>query len=263
MYRQKKEGILATVLFHLIIVAILLFFGLSVPLPLPEEKGILLDFGTSETGSGQIEPTEETAVQPIQQQVSQAPSNAAEKQVMTQDFEDAPVIEKKKEKPKTTEKPTQTENEKPAEKKPEKKPEREVNKRALFPGKSQTDNVSEGITGNQGNQGSESGMPEANNYQTGESFGGGGISYSLSGRNPVSLPTPEYNYQEEGIVVVSVTVNRNGEVIKAVPGVKGSTTLDTYLCEMARKAALKAKFTSKSGGTVYQQGTISYHFILK
>ncbi|NBC82925.1 MAG: TonB family protein [Bacteroidetes bacterium] len=273
MQRRKREGILGTIGFHLGILVILILFGLSVPLPLPEEEGILLDFGTDDAGIGNSEPIQNQPVQTTEQQQQPqeesvpSTSDPGQNQAMTQDYEEAPAIKPQQSTSKNNE---ATEIEKETRKEEEKKQEqkkaeekRQVNERALFPGKSQTEGSRDGITKGNGNQGSEAGEPNVKNYQTGESFGGGGISYNLAGRNPLALPTPEYNLQEEGIVVVEVTVNRNGEVINAVPGVKGSTTLDSYLLEMAKKAALKARFTSKSEGSVYQKGTITYHFILE
>lgn len=272
MQKRKRNGILGTIGFHLGILLILIFFGLSVPLPLPEEEGILLDFGTEETGYGNTEPIEN---QPAQSEIQQTPqeetspsqaSPASENPAMTQDFEEAPAMKPEEKQTKSTADATEkkkAEKEKRKQEKKEAEEKRQVNERALFPGKSSTEGSPDGITEGPGNQGDPAGEPDVKNYQTGESFGGGGISYSLTGRNPISLPTPEYDYQEEGIVVVEVTVNRNGDVINAVPGVKGSTTLDSYLCNMAEKAALKARFTSRSDGPVYQKGTITYHFILE
>lgn len=89
-----------------------------------------------------------------------------------------------------------------------------------------------------------------------------GISFSLSGRTPVALPKPEYNIQREGIVVVEVTLDNNGNVTNAVPGVRGSTTINDYLMNSARNAALKAKFNAKHDGPRFQKGTITYHFKL-
>jgi TonB family protein len=77
------------------------------------------------------------------------------------------------------------------------------------------------------------------------------------------LPKPEYNFQAEGIVVVEVTVNQNGNVTKATAGVKGSTTLNNNLLKAAQKAALAAKFDRKSSAAAFQKGTITYHFLLQ
>ena len=69
-----------------------------------------------------------------------------------------------------------------------------------------------------------------------------GISYDLQGRGFQSLPTPKYDYQGEGRVVVEVSVDRSGKVIQAVPGIKGSTTLDEYLLKGCKRSCSEGQF---------------------
>ena len=57
--KKKRNGILGTVLFHGAIILIGIIFGFSTPLPLPEEEGILVNFGTEPEGSGVTEVTSE------------------------------------------------------------------------------------------------------------------------------------------------------------------------------------------------------------
>jgi TonB family protein len=64
-------------------------------------------------------------------------------------------------------------------------------------------------------------------------------------------------------VVVEVSVDRNGKVIQAVAGIKGSNTLDDYLLRVAKEAAMKATFDPKPDAPVIQKGTITYKFVLK
>ena len=90
-----------------------------------------------------------------------------------------------------------------------------------------------------------------------------GIAYNLQGRNFQSLAPPKYDYQGEGKVVVEITVDRTGKVTEAIPGIKGSTTLDEYLLSAAKEAALKARFEPKSDAPAFQKGTITYNFVLK
>ena len=66
----------------------------------------------------------------------------------------------------------------------------------------------------------------------------------------------------EGKVVVIITVDRSGNVINAIPGAKGSTTLNKQLLQRAKAAALKTKFNPKQSAPTNQQGKIIYHFIL-
>ena len=57
----------------------------------------------------------------------------------------------------------------------------------------------------------------------------------LQGRGFQKLPLPKYDYQGEGRVVVEVSVDRSGKVTQAVPGIKGSTTLDEYLLKSCKR----------------------------
>ena len=133
-------------------------------------------------------------------------------------------------------------------------------------GGGKTDNgsrsTSQGNTYGGGNQGSPDGTPGANQYGLGGGEGKG-ISYSLSGRSARSLPKPAFPGNEAGVVVVEVTVDKYGKVTKALPGVRGSNTVDPDLLEAARKAAISASFNTDQNAPAFQKGTITYHFILQ
>src|SRR5450759_3575104 len=98
---------------------------------------------------------------------------------------------------------------------------------------------------------------------TGSGTGDVGVSYNLAGRGFQKLPSPKYDYQGEGRVVVEVSVDRSGKVIQAVAGTKGSTTLDDYLLKVSKDAAMEAQFESKPDAPLIQKGTITFNFILK
>jgi len=256
--------------FHTGLLAFAILFGFATPLPLPEEEGILINFGTDDFGAGDEEPmyseVPEESTPPPQEAVT--PTESTE-EIISQDFEEAPVvIEKPQEKPQAEKqeevitpeeitKPVVEEQPPPPEEEPPK-----VNERALYKGRKDTDATgSEGVTQGEGNQGSPTGSTDSDNYAKG--LGGDGINFSLAGRNPESLPKPEYNAQVAGTVVVRIKVNRDGKVTNAVPGVKGSNTLNESLLEAAKKAALKARFNAKSDAAYTQAGTITYHFVLQ
>ena len=281
---KHKRGIAGTLIFHLGLVILFIFSGLITPLPLPEEEGILINFGTSDEGEGLIEPSAIFQTQAIEQQ-EPVPSETAiqsgktEKEILTQDIEEAPAVESKaleeeREKEEELEKLKELERQRQEELEKqriieEQKRIQEITDRtrnALSNNRNNADNAAtgEGETTGQGNQGSETGSVNSDNHSSGISGPGDkGISYSLAGRTPQSLPKPEYNYQAEGIVVVEVTVNQNGNVTKATAGVKGSTTLDNNLLKAAQKAALAAKFDRKPNAAAFQKGTITYHFLLQ
>ena len=267
--KEHKAGILGAIIFHFIIGAIFFVFGYSTPLPLPGEEGILINFGDSDDGFGMEEPMYSDAVQNQAQEESQetTPESNTEttEGLTTQDFEDAPAVEEKGQDAPKEEKKPDPKPEPEKEEKVEKKEERKVNKNALFQGRDRNNNnsSSEGETTGNNNQGSTTGSVDSNNHTGGNSTGTSGTSFSLSGRNPESLPKPAYNLQIEGIVVVEITVDKYGTITNAVPGVKGSTTLDATLLELAKKAALKSKFDRNINAAAYQKGTITYVFKLR
>ncbi len=298
---DKKKGIIGTVVFHIILAVILIITGFHTQLPLPEEEGILVNFGTDDTGLGMLEPAasssqeesssaqESSADIPPEQTVDEVQEQEAEEALMTQDFEEAAVVEEKKEQPDPEEeqrlkeeaeaeriRQQELEDErlrKEAEEAEKRKLEEEQRRRTEIMNRTRnalenanargSDTSSEGIAGGEGNQGVETGAVGADVYGEGGGTGTEGISYDLAGRQARSLPKPGYDIQSEGIVVVEVTVDRDGNVTKAVPGVKGSTTLEEYFLRVARTAAMAAKFDRKPDAPVIQKGTITYHFILR
>lgn len=268
----KVRGIVGTILFHIFLLFLLFAFGFSTPLPLPAEKGILINFGNSEEGMGTEEPGIQEASSKLQQVQASKPS---EESPLTQTHEEAPTLpiqnkestkkeqSKSKTEPPTNQQPTQnTQASNPTN---EEKP--KVNQKALFPGQKTTEGkTGEGETGKTGNQGGLDGSPESTN-RTGTTGGGGdadrGIIANLQGRTAQNLPKPEYPSQREGRVVVEVTVDNRGNVTKAVAGVRGSTTLDNELLRAAEKAALNAKFDVNLNAPTSQIGTITYIFKLQ
>lgn len=128
-------------------------------------------------------------------------------------------------------------------------------------GASDSKSSNQGVTYGAGNQGSPQGTANAEKYASGGGIGNG-VSFSLDGRSAQSLPKPNYPGNEEGRVVVQVTVDKNGVVKKAEAGVKGTNTADPELIESARKAALLAKFNVDENAPAFQVGTITYRFVL-
>jgi len=134
-------------------------------------------------------------------------------------------------------------------------------------GKGQGEGKSQGATFPGGNQGVPTGDPNSNNYGQGGSGGGSqgtGPSFSLSGRTASSLPKPKYPGDDEGIVVVKITVDKNGNVTAAEPGTRGTTIMNEKFWSEAKQAALKAKFNTvtDNSAAAFQQGTITYRFVL-
>jgi outer membrane biosynthesis protein TonB len=261
----RIKGIIGTVLFHIGALLLLIFLALRTPLPLPGEEGVEVNLGWDETGMGSDQQLEPAPAEPLPQP-QPAQQEPEEEQYLTQDVEEAPVIEKKKEEPKKKEpekvvpKPDPEPVKEVAEPDPEPQP--QVNQRAIYKGKNTTGTQGgqEGITGQPGDQGNPNGTPGVTNYN-GTGGTGDGISYSLGGRGSLNLHKPSYDSREQGKVVVTIKVDRQGNVISAVPGAKGTNVSDQKLWNLAKDAAIRSKFSPDSNAPDFQVGTITYNFI--
>lgn len=91
--------------------------------------------------------------------------------------------------------------------------------------------------------------------------GSGG--YDLKGRMLIRKPDRMTDSEEEGVVVVEILVDQNGKVIKATPGMRGSTTTSSNLYAKARQAAYQAKFNPSPDGISEQRGTYTFVFTLE
>jgi colicin import membrane protein len=281
----------------------LILVGFSTPPSPQSEEGILVNFGTGETGIGDIEPSppafkEESTAPPVKKAISTpatSPKSSAktrEEALLTQNTEEAPAVKKadpealkkklekieidKKIKEQKEAELIQRRQEEAENKRIAAEQQRESDimnrtKNALADSRNRgTNSTGEGIAGGSGNQGDPNGSINSKVRGHGSGLGDSGtgtgdkgISYNLQGRGFQALPPPKYDYQGEGKVVVEVSVDRSGKVIQATPGTKGSTTLDAYLLKVAKEAALEARFEVKQDAPAVQKGTITYNFILK
>ena len=249
--KNRRKAIIGTVLFHIGLLLCFIFMGLTYQIPPPPEEGITINFGYQDFGSGseQLEQiVEEQEITP-QEIVN---NNPVVEDISTQDIEETPTTKLKEQ---------QLEKPKEVNKTEEKKPEPVVNTKALYPGKKQNNSNSQGISEGQGDQGSQDGDPNSNAY-TGGGTGTNGIAYQLGGRTIAEIKKPNYDSQQQGKVVVTIRVDRNGKVISATPGAKGSTTTNAYLYSKAKEAALKTTFEANTTAPEIQVGTIIYNFKL-
>lgn len=261
---HKRKSMAITVTVHVIILILLFFVGMRYLDP-PIEQGIAVNFGTSETGSGNIQPTEKVQSAPqkaVSEPVTQ-PKSEIKEEVVTQDNEEAPVIKKEKPKKEQTETPVK-EQPKKEEKKPEPKPDKATSDAlsSILNGP-QSDGTAKGGEGNDrnaGDKGNPDGDPNASAYYgTGKGLDGDG-NYMLGGRKALNKEKFRQLCNEAGIVVVSIEVDRNGNVINAMPGVRGSTNTDPCLLEPAKRAAMATKFNSDENAPAKQIGKIIYKF---
>ena len=73
--KLNRRGLIATIVYHTLLILLLVFAGLTFPDPPPEEEGILVNFGTDETGLGDFEPIgdDQQAGEPEQAVVEETP----------------------------------------------------------------------------------------------------------------------------------------------------------------------------------------------
>ena len=291
MKKHRITGLIGTLVLHVLVLVFLLLVAISKP-KMQEEGGVPVMLGNMEMAQGNADPytltdvdvldepqlpTETTVPEPV-------PETPVKSDMITQ--EDEPTIAvPKKETPKPTPK-TETVKKKPAQKEPVKPKEKtEAEKKAeaeklaaekkaaeqkaaaeaaakkiagAFGKGTQTGSKGTGTTGD-GIQGSPTG-----NSSEGQSSGVGGYgTFDLNGRSLGSggLPRPVYNVQEEGRVVVTITVNPAGQVIHTSIN-KRTNTANAALRKAAEDAARKARFNAVSGVN-NQTGTITYYFKLK
>lgn len=101
------------------------------------------------------------------------------------------------------------------------------------------------------------------NSTQGKTTGTGGFgTFDLNGRDVDGngLQRPVYDVQDEGRVVVTITVNPAGEVISTSIN-KRTNTMNARLRDAAEKAARSTRFNAVSGPD-NQTGTITYYFRL-
>ncbi|MCK5838463.1 MAG: hypothetical protein KAG99_01385 [Bacteroidales bacterium] len=264
--KDKIRGIVGTVIIHGLLLATIMLLALTTPLPLPGEEGVEVDLGYSDVGSGIVQEEETEPVQQAEVTPPLTKPEATEEEVVTQDIEETPMIEEidkqKEEKEIIDETVVQNQPVEEIEQEPEQEPEPVVNPNALYKGRDtgEPNGSNEGVTGDAGDQGKPTGTRDLKVYD-GLGGEGDGISYSLSGRQATRLPKPEYRSEEQGKVVVTIWVNRNGDVTRAEAGARGTTIADLTLRRLARGAALRAKFSPDTHAAEIQKGSITYIFI--
>lgn len=269
---KRKSATITAIIMSLLLLAIF-FFGMTYMDP-PVESGIAVNFGTSNVGKGDIQPVEPVKTQNNQQEVQEevveeqeVEESSAEdvitEEVVTQESEESIRIKKEAEAKRKAE-----EAERKAKAEAERKKREEDEKRRkldeMMGGLNKSDGKTTGGEGDDntgGDKGNENGDPNSNGYYGNGGSGGNG-DYQLGSRKPLNKPKPKYECNEEGLVVVAIEVDRSGKVIKATPGVKGSTNTAQCLLSQAKIAAMKTTWQADSKAGAKQIGIIKYRFSL-
>jgi hypothetical protein len=86
------------------------------------------------------------------------------------------------------------------------------------------------------------------------------IFYSLENRYHLRLPVPVYKCEGFGIVEVQIMVDQRGFVVNVQIPDLGNSMNEICLAEAAEKAAMNTRFNIDFDAPLRQQGTITYHF---
>lgn len=309
--RHKKKSFTLTTFLLSVLLLILFYIGMTYMDP-PIENGISINFGTTDFGSGNVQPKEKIQsepmdtppVEPVEQEEEvveeiveeevvedKVPEEvvaeeAPAEKVLTQENEEAIKIKKAEEAKKKAEdaqkaakkKAEDAEKKKKAEaarvaqqkKEAEEKARKEQDAKKkkldeLMGGLNKSDGTASGSEGDDnraGDKGSPDGDPYATSYYGSPGSGSGTGGYGLNGRSLASKGAVKQECNEEGRVVVKIVVNRNGNVVSAQPGVKGTTNNSPCLLEPAKKTAFKHKWNQDSNAPSQQVGFVVVNFKL-
>ncbi len=276
-YHHRLFGLLGTVVLHGLILLLFYFIVLHPPDPPLEGQGkggTELRLGDPDVGGPEQTPQPDQVSKevytPIEEKVEETPpvvSDDPESVAIEQKKQDKKV-DKKMEQPLTDKKVTPQID----------LPQKTVDAHALYHKKPNQGSGTGSETGIQGGpDGVPGGAPDGNGGTGGIGPGGPGIGdgigegdkgndkvgIELSGRKVQELPNIEDHSKAVGKVVVSIIVNREGKVIKAVPGQVGTTTTDESLMEKAKQGALKTRFNTKEDAPDEQRGTMTFIFRFK
>ena len=272
--KHERNSARITTLIVLILLLLLFVVGPGYMDP-PEEYGVAVNFGTTDVGSGNkplSEPrkaVEEQVVeesQPVESVAEPTESTPEVEDVMTQETAEAIAIRKQKEaEARAKAEAERIEREKrEAEERERREKEDKINKlNELIGGVKDSDGKDDGGEGPDnegGNKGDLDGDPYAPSYFGGSGPGKGGVGFGLGGRGRPSKKIYKQDCNEYGLVVVKIEVNRQGRVIKAEPGIRGTTNTHPCLLAPAKKIALSHKWRADNDAPARQIGFVSINF---
>tara|TARA_B110000091_G_C13796415_1_gene468044 strand:+ start:221 stop:1048 length:828 start_codon:yes stop_codon:yes gene_type:complete len=267
--KHKRKSAIITVIILLLLLFVIFNFGMRYLDP-PEEYGLAINFGDSDLGNGtpvkkiaKALPPKAVQEEKVVEAIEEVPSEKVLEKVLTDPTaKDVPVIKSVKEVVKEPVK--EVVKAAPPKEIPKPKPSKETQDalQSLLNGNASDGKPKgEGDDEKEGVKGSEKGDPDANKYY-GNTGSGSGSNYNLVGRKALSKPKEQPNCEEEGIVVVSITVDKTGKVMHAIAGVKGTTNTAACLLKPAKEAALRTTWNADPKAPSKQTGTIIYKFSL-
>jgi hypothetical protein len=85
----------------------------------------------------------------------------------------------------------------------------------------------------------------------------------LKSRRFTNLSPPKDNGQKYGRVAVRILVYKNGVVVNAIPGVKGTTLSDKDIWEKCRLAVIGSSLNKLESAPEVQIGVVMFNFKVK
>ena len=264
MKREKFDifSVLWTVLLHLAVIGLLFLFHLTKPV-VQAESGVPVMLGNMGNLDTDYEFTEVNSMPAPAPATVPVPKAPQAEPALTQNMEETVAIESgEKEKPvKPADTPRQPTPEEIRAEQERQAAEQAQNLMANAFGRSSSMQASSSEENNSDTQGAP-GSTEGNATQGKASGVGSYGTWDLGGRDMLGeLPRPAYSIQEEGRVVVTITVDPEGNVIDTRINNRTNTT-NLQLRQAAEQAARRTKFNA-IGGENNQTGTITYYFKLK
>ena len=265
---KRKSAAITAVILILFILGIF-NFGMQYLDP-PEEYGLAINFGDGNVGSGvsvlkskKTAPKEVLKTTAVIAPLKEVIKETLEEKIITEETtKEVPIVGKvAEEKPTLVEDVVQKETPKVVTKPKPSKENLDALNKLLNGNSSDGKPKGEGDDSIDGVKGDKDGEPILSKYfrNTGSGIGG---KYNLAGRT-VRFPSKKQpDCQETGDVVVYITVAKNGKVVSAIPGVKGSTNTAPCLLKPAKEAALSTIWNSDGAAPEIQTGTIIYKFSL-
>ena len=265
---KRKSAIITAVILILFILGIF-NFGMQYLDP-PEEYGVAINFGDMNVGSGvsvlksqKTTPKEEVKTPAVTSPLKEVTKETLVEKIITEETtKEVPIVGKvAEEKPTLVEDVVKKETPKVVTKPKPSKESLDALNNLLNGNSSDGKSKGEGDAAVDGLKGDKDGEPISSKYYGNTGSGTGG-NYNLAGRKVLSKPKKQPDCQEEGVVVVLITVAKNGKVMSAIPGVKGSTNTAPCLLKPAKEAALSTIWNSDGAAPKIQTGTIIYKFSL-
>lgn len=232
---QKRKLISAVITLFVSAAVVCSLFILSLPYPDPPPPELGVEMNAEELSD--VGNDFDNASEGGEDVSNNATSNNAEENIVNQNVEESSVVSKR--------------NETVTPKKEEEKPaEPTINQNALF----SKGKVKKGSGSNQG-------ISEGSGTGAGGNGDGKGVSFNLGGRGAKELVPPTASNNTPGKIVVEIIVDKEGNVVRAKAGVRGTTISNTNLYRKCEQAARKCKFAADSNAPEEQKGTITYRFV--